>query len=275
MLTQRLGFIGAGKMASAIITALIKPGVSKPTDIIASAPHEYELEVLQGKTLIETTTDNKVVIIESDIIFLCVKPQMMKTVLTEIREIVTPQHLVISIAAGISLKQLQSGLTTAKNPKPRVIRAMPNTPCLVGEMAGGYALGSYVTPEDKKLVKTIMGALGTVFSVAEEDLDAITALSGSGPAYFALFTEMLIDAAVAQGLSKEVATELAVQTCLGTGKLLKEQHLVPSALITQVASPGGTTEQALRVLHASPLKEAIAKAVAAAVQRSKELQRAP
>ncbi|MBI2549400.1 pyrroline-5-carboxylate reductase [Candidatus Woesearchaeota archaeon] len=274
MLTKRLGFIGAGKMASAMIAALILRKVSKPTDIIASAPHEYQLEVLQGKTLIETTTDNKVVVIESDIVFLCVKPAMMKTVLAEIKERVTPHHLCISIAAGIPLKQLESWLTSSKNQQPRVIRVMPNTPCLVGEMAGAYALGSYVIPEDKTLIKTIMDALGNVFCVPEEDLDAITALSGSGPAYFALFTELLIESAVAHGLSKEVATELAVQTCLGTGKLLKEQQLAPSTLMTQVASPGGTTEQALKVFHASRLKETIAKAFAAAVQRSKELQQA-
>ena len=257
----KVGFIGAGNMALALIKAIEKAGLA--SSVYSSDVKESRLKLVENETKAKATPFNKVVINESDVIFLAVKPQQMDKVLDDMKD---TNKLVISIAAGITLKYLEGRLK-----KARVVRVMPNTPCLVGEMAAGFALGSKVKDEDVKAVEELLNSAGRAFLLKEDMLDAVTGLSGSGPAFAAYLIEGLIEGGVSQGLSKDVATELAVQTFLGTAKLLLEKAMSAKELIDMVSSPGGTTAAGRKILENSDVKKILAKTVEAAAKRSKEL----
>ena len=257
----KVGFIGAGNMALALIKAIKKAGLAG--SIYASDVNESRLRLVRDEAKVNITPYNKVVLNESDVIFLAVKPQDIDNVLDEIKD---TKKLVISIAAGITLGHLESKLKNAK-----VVRVMPNTPCLVGEMAAGFALGSKVEDEDIKVVEELLNSAGRAFLLKEKMLDAVTGLSGSGPAFIAYLIQCLIDAGVGQGLSKDIAAELAERTALGTAKLLIENGLSPKELIKMVASPGGTTIAGLEALLKSNVKDVLERTIAAATTRSKEL----
>ena len=259
----RVGFIGAGNMALALIKAIAKDNLA--SSVYASDIKESRLKLIEAETKAKITPFNKVVVNESDVIFLAVKPQVIDKVLDELKD---TNKLVVSIAAGITLKHLESKLKNA-----RVVRVMPNTPCLVGEMAAGFALGKKTTDKDVKIVEEILNSAGKAFCLKEELLDAVTGLSGSGPAFIAYLLEGLIEGGVKQGLTKDVATELAVQTCLGTAKLLLEKGLSTKELIDMVSSPKGTTVAGRKVLENSDIKKILAKTVEEATKRSKELGR--
>lgn len=265
MINKKIGFIGAGKMAEALIKALLEKKVVSSSSILASDVSSQRLNLLKKQTKIKTTKNNNEVVKKSDIVFLAVKPQNMQNVLAEIKKAVSKNQIIISIAAGIKLKTIENKLNA------KIVRVMPNTPCLVGEMAAGFAVGKSVTNSDKIVVDEILNSAGKAFLLNEKQLDAVTALSGSGPAFFAYLLDTMAKAAVKQGLSKDVAYELAFQTCKGTGKLLQETGINPEELIKMVASPGGTTEAGLKVLNNSEIKKILEKTIAAAVKRSKEL----
>jgi pyrroline-5-carboxylate reductase len=201
----------------------------------------------------------------AEVIFVAVKPQDIQPVLEAIRD---TDRLVISIAAGVPIKRLEGTLTRA-----RVVRVMPNTPCLVGAMAAGYAFGSRIQPDDRDVVKQLLGAAGYAAEVVEGLLDAVTGLSGSGPAFVARLIEAFIEAGRGLGLEAEVARDLSLQTFFGTAKLLVETGMEPQALVDMVSSPKGTTVAGRQVLESSDHAGVIERTIRAATERSKELGR--
>ena len=261
-INKTIGFIGAGNMASALIESIIKAGLVSPENIIASDRNKEKLEKLKKNINIAITQSNKEVAQNSDILFLCVKPKDFDGLLEEIKDI-AKNKLIVSIAAGIKLKKIESKLDS------RVIRVMPNTPCIVGEMAAGFSLGKKSTKKDAEIIKNILTSAGKAFLLKEDMLDVVTALSGSGPAFFAFFIDEFAKAAIKNGLDKDIAFQLAAQTCLGTGKLLLEKNIKPDELIKMVASKGGTTEAGLKVLKKST--KLLEKTFNAALKKSKGL----
>ena len=260
----KVGFIGAGKMGEALIRSML--GIEDmQISITASDITEERRELMNKLDRVEATENNLKVIDKSDVIFIAVKPQNIDEVLDEIKD---TDKLVISIAAGVPLRRLEAKLT-----KARLIRIMPNTPCLVGEMAGGFTLGVKATEADGEILMKLLKNSGKIFQLDEKHLDTVTALSGSGPAFMAYIIKVMADGAIKQGLPADVAEQLAVQTALGTGKLLRDMKLSPEELITMVSSPGGTTVAGRRILENSDVKDVLEKTIAAATERGRELGR--
>ncbi len=263
----RIGFLGAGKMATALARGWLAAGLATPTQVRASDPIPHAREAFAAETGIPAAAENRPVVQASDLLVLAVKPQNMAALLAEVRPVLTPRHLIVSIAAGITLKQLAEGL----GPERRLVRVMPNTPCLVGASAAGYATGESATAEDVALVDRLLNAVGRAFRLPESLLDAVTGLSGSGPAFVYLVIEALSDGGVRVGLPREVATTLAAQTVLGSAHMVLETGTHPAVLKDMVASPGGTTIAGLHALERGGLRAALMDAVEAATQRAREL----
>ncbi len=263
----RVGFIGAGKMATALARGLVAAGFTSADQIVASDVFAAAREHFVQETKSRAVASNAEVVAASQIVILAVKPQQMSGVLADLKGHVTPQHLVISIAAGVPLKSLMAGL----GEQTRLVRVMPNTPCLVGASASGFAIGGAATNEDATLVEQLLSAVGVAVSVDEKLLDAVTGLSGSGPAYVYQIIEALSDGGVRVGLPRDVATKLAAQTVLGAAKMVLETGEHPGALKDAVTSPGGTTIAGLHALERGGLRAALMNAVEAATNRSKEL----
>ncbi len=263
---KRWGFIGCGKMATALIRGMVRDG--QPAESIsASDTHAATRAALVSETGIHSYQTNAEVVANSDVVVLAVKPQVMAEVLAELRPELTADHLVVSIAAGVTLKTLARGLGDDR----RIVRVMPNTPAVVGEGAAGYCLGPGTLPGDEQTVRGCLEAVGRAFRVAEPLLDAVTAVSGSGPAFVCLMIESLSDGGVNVGLPRELATTLAAQTVLGAAKMVLETGMHPGALKDQVASPAGTTIAGLQVLERGGVRGALFDAVEAAYLRSVEL----
>jgi pyrroline-5-carboxylate reductase len=258
----KVGFVGTGKMGEALIRSILSIE-DMQISIIASDVVEERRKLMNRLNNVKTTENNLEVVKNSDVIFIAVKPQNIDDVLDEIKD---TGKLVISIAAGIPLKRLEAKLT-----KARVIRIMPNTPCLVGEMAGGFALGTKATKVDGEFLMKILKNSGKIFQLDEKHLDTVTALSGSGPAFIAYIIKAMANGAIQQGLPRDVAQQLAVQTTLGTGKLLRDMKLSPEELITMVSSPGGTTVSGRQILESSDVEDVLKKTIAVATKRGTEL----
>ncbi len=250
-------------MAEALIKSFRKTEVAGA--IIGSDKSKERLDYIKKELGINITQDNIEVAKNSDIIFLSVKPQDMKNLLEEIKDEIKNQ-MIVSIAAGIKISFIESIIGARK-----IIRVMPNTPCLVQEMAAGFAINKHLTTDEKKFISTLLNSAGTASLLDEKDLDAVTGLSGSGPAFVAYLIKAMSDAGIQQGLSKDVALNLAIQTFIGTGRLLKETKITPDELIKMVSSPNGTTVAGMGVLEKSDVSEVIEKTIAAATKRSKEL----
>ncbi|MCI0639387.1 MAG: pyrroline-5-carboxylate reductase [Gemmataceae bacterium] len=265
----RIGFVGAGKMATALARGWLQAGLTTAEHLQASDPIPQARNQFAQATAAKVTQDNRQVVSQSDLVVLATKPQSMPAVLAEIRSALTAQHLILSIAAGVSLAQLSRDL----GPDKRIVRVMPNTPCLVGASASGYAAGTSATTEDLRVVERLLNAVGKAFALPEMLLDAVTGLSGSGPAYIFVLIEALSDAGVRVGLPRDVATQLAAQTVFGAAKMLLETGLHPAVLKDQVASPGGTTMAGLHALERGGFRAALIDAVEAATNRSVELGR--
>lgn len=270
MLNQTIGFIGAGQMARALAKGFAGAGLVPPEQIVAADPvpaaaQQFVAEIPGAKLL----TTNAALAQQADVIFLAVKPQSMAAVYGELAGKLGPGKLIVSIAAGIPLAKLCDGLKTE-----RIVRVMPNTPALVGEGASAYALGKGATAEDGKLVGELLGAVGKAFAVDEKLLDAVTGLSGSGPAFVYLMIEALADGGVRVGLPREIAAALAAQTVLGAAQMVLTTGEHPAALKDKVASPGGTTIAGLAALEERGLRGALIAAVEAATRRSQELGKA-
>ncbi len=269
MLKERIGFIGGGKMAEALAKGIINASLSSVDKIIASDVDKKRCQILEKDTGIKTTQENKKIISESDIIILAVKPNIIGSILKELKNDITPKHLVVSIAAGIPLDFIESAL----NKGCRVVRVMPNTPCLVGETAAGYALGKAATRDDGKLVGEILNAVGKSYLLEEKHLDAVTGLSGSGPAFIYTVIEALSDGGVKMGLPRDISTKLAAQTVLGSAKMVLESGMHTGELRDFVTSPGGTTIAGLHALEKGSIRNALIDAVETATKKSKRLGR--
>ena len=262
-----MGFLGAGQMATALAKGWIAAGLLDGARCVASDPHPGAREIFTASTGIRCTESNADVLKSSNVIVLAVKPQMIPALLAEIRPALTPESLVISIAAGITLVQLAEGLSATT----RIVRVMPNTPALVGMSATAFAANAKTTAADVALVTKLFQAIGVVFPVAEKLLDAVTGLSGSGPAYVYVMIEALADGGVRAGLPRDMAQQLAAQTVLGSAQMVLTTGRHPGALKDAVASPGGTTIAGLHALERAGFRGALMDAVLAAAQRAEEL----
>lgn len=254
-------------MARALARGFLASGVVQETSLCASDVMEQARTSFAGETGGQAFTENRDVFAHSDVVFLATKPQGIDALLQEIKPFARTSHLVVSIAAGVSLKRLADGLGS----EHRLIRVMPNTPCLVGESASGFSLGEKATESDAELVQTLLSAVGIAFRLPESLLDAVTGLGGSGPAYVYQIIEALSDGGVKAGLPRDVATRLAAQTLLGSAKMVLQSGMHPGQLKDMVTSPGGTTIAGLSVLERGALRGVLIDAVVAATERSREL----
>jgi pyrroline-5-carboxylate reductase len=265
--TLNIGFLGAGKMATALAKGFVSARLFDAKQVIASDSFEAAAAAFAKEVGAKTTAFNPDVVKFADVLILAVKPDQVGGVLSEIRGQFTEKNLLISIAAGVTLAKLESGLGTGS----RVIRVMPNTPALVGESATCFAPGKSATAADAELAKKLFSSVGIAFQVKESLLDAVTGLSGSGPAYVYQFIEALSDGGVAAGLPRDIATKLAAQTVLGSAKMVLETGQHPGTLKDQVTSPGGTTIEGLHELEKGKLRGTVMSAVRAATEKSKKL----
>lgn len=280
-MTKKIGFIGAGNMAEAIIGAVVGSNLYLPENIQASDIREDRLNYLKKTYGIKTSNDNSTLFSGSDIIFLSVKPQQMAHVLSAIAQSpsyhLTSRKLIISIAAGIKIEKLESVLYAPLSPEAKsilpVIRVMPNTPALVLKGISGMSPNKYTTPEDLGNARAILESMGKVIEFVEDDLDAVTALSGSGPAYVFLLAELMISAGIKLGLSAENAKTLAVATIEGSVALMTRGDESPEILRAKVTSPGGTTEAAIKWMTDHQVQPQIVNAIIAAAARAKELSK--
>jgi len=267
MATDRtIAFLGAGNMAEAMIRGLLRGNHFAPEQITASGPREERMTELRERFGIRTTTDNRQAAI-ADIVVLSIKPQILSRVLAEVGGTIRPDALVISIAAGVPISAIESRLGSGA----RVIRSMPNTPALVDAAATAIAGGEHASESDMEDARKIFDSIGITVTLDESLLDAVTGLSGSGPAYVFLILEALSDAGVKVGLSRRTSQLLAAQTLLGSAKLLLETNEHPGKLKDMVTSPGGTAITGLHTLENGGVRTTLINAVEAATKRSKEL----
>ena len=264
-----IGLVGGGNMAEAIIKGLILSKICYPDQLLVSDIRPERLDYLKNKYGVQVFKENDVMVSKSDIVILAVKPQDIETAISEFRDALKDGTLIISIAAGIDTAFLRQCLAK----EIPIIRVMPNTAALALASMSVISKGPYATDRHLEMAETLFKAIGETLVLPEKMIDAVTALSGSGPAYVCLFIEGLADGGVKMGLSREVALKLAIQTVFGTGKLLKEIGEHPTILKEMVASPGGTTIFGLHALENAGIKGALILAVEEATRRSRALGR--
>lgn len=264
---MKIGFIGLGNMAKAIIGGMLEKQVVGADELIGSAATAKTLEAVSERFGIETTPDNCRVAGESDILFLAVKPQMFPQVIAQVKDCVDEKTLVISIAAGKTTAYIEQEFGKTL----RLARCMPNTPALVGEGCTGVCYNLQVTDEDKTLVEKLLSSFGRAVEVPERLMDTVGAVAGSAPAYVCMFVEAMADAAVLGGMPRTQAYEFAAQTVLGTAKLILETGKHPAELKDMVCSPAGTTIEGVRVLERQGMRSAVVEALTACVEKSKRL----
>jgi pyrroline-5-carboxylate reductase len=261
---QRLAILGAGKIGESLLAGLLSSGW---TDVIATARREERVAELRERYGVEATLSNPEAISGAAVVVIAVKPQDIDALLREIGSIVAREQTVLSVAAAIPTSAIEAGLADGVP----VVRSMPNAPSTVHEGIAGICAGAHAADEHLALAEDVLSHLGRVVRLPERAMDAVTAVSGSGPAYFALLAEAMIEAGILLGLSREVSTQLVIQTMLGTAKLLRDEEIHPVDLREAVTSPGGTTIQAIRVLEQEGVRAAFLNAIQAAMERSREL----
>ena len=266
---RSIAILGAGNMGSALMKGIINAKLTTPKKIIACDINRTKLQALSAEWKVRSTTDLKEAVQVSDILLLCVKPQVLQSALKVIKESIRSNHLLISIVAGVRIAFIQQILKA----KIGIVRTMPNIASTIGEGAAALAFNEHVSLEQQNIAKSIFDAVGEVVVVTEDQLDAVTGLSGSGPAYIFMVIEALIDGGVKMGLTRDVATKLAVQTVLGSAKLAKISGVHPAILRDQVATPGGTTINAIHELESHGLRAMLINAVVTATKRSEELSK--
>ena len=267
MSSKTIGFIGAGKMCTAMLESFFRASKVTPEQVIVSDKNRENLLLIRKRFGIDAVSDNKEVASKAKIVFLSVKPQDMQHLLNEISSEVDENQLVVSIAAGVPLKKISSRLSA------KVARVMPNTPFMVGEGMAAVTFSKGFTEHEKKRIIGLLECAGKCIELDEKHFDAVTAVSGSGPAFYAVMVDAMIDAGMKQGLDRKHAELLALQTMHGTAKLMLEKNLSPRQLVEMVASKGGTTEAGLKHLLSSSFKADVQKTIAAAAKRSKELSK--
>jgi pyrroline-5-carboxylate reductase len=268
---KRIGFIGGGNMGEALVRGLVGASLVPPDLITVTDVRAERGRQLAQQYGITAHADNARCVREADVVILAVKPQIMTEVLRDIAPAVTSRHLLVSIAAGVATATIRRGL----GKEARIIRVMPNTPALVLRGATALARGTGLEADDLATAEEIFGAVGRVVVLDEALMDAVTGLSGSGPAYVAIVIEALADGGVNMGLDRATAMTLATQTVLGAAQLLAETGLHPGALKDMVSSPGGTTIAGIAALEAGGLRTTLIRAVERATERSRELGRGP
>jgi pyrroline-5-carboxylate reductase len=266
-MSTRIAFLGGGNMADALLGGLLRSGVAEAASVVVSEPLAARREYLVEKHGVTTTSENADAAAHAQILVLAVKPQVMDVALASIRDALPNDALTISIAAGVSCRTIEAGLGAAA----RVVRTMPNTPALVSAAATGIARGARATDDDVRMTRKLFESVGTAVEVPESLLDAVTGLSGSGPAYVFQFIEALSDAGVKNGLSRAAALALAAQTVKGAAEMVLATGKHPAELKDMVTSPGGTTIAGVAVLERGAFRAAVIDAVSAATERSKEL----
>ena len=266
LLSRRITFLGSGNMATAIINGLLRAGLARDR-VSATVRRLDKAKELQDTLGIRVGMDNAAAAKDAEVVVLSVKPQALDKVLVEIAPSIGPTHVIVSVAAGVPIAAIERRLGAGA----RIVRAMPNTPCLVGRGATALAAGEHATKADLALATAMFDSVGLTTVVDEYLLDAVTGLSGSGPAYIFLLIEALSDAGVKVGLSRHQALKLAAQTVLGSAHLLLETNQHPGHLKDQVTSPGGTAIAGLHTLEAGGLRTTLIDAVEAATKRAREL----
>ena len=265
---MKIGFIGAGNMGSAIIGGILSNSIAAPSELIVSDKNETALASLKEKYGICTVSDNKECTLKADILFLCVKPNILYSVIDEIKNSVNEKTIFVSIAAGQSIEKMSAAFGKEDI---KLIRVMPNTPALVGEGMAAVVPNCNVTEEETQTVLDIFSSFGKAEIVSENLMDTVTAVSGSSPAYVFMFIEAMADAAVAGGMTRDKAYTFAAQAVLGSAKMVLETNMHPGALKDMVCSPGGTTIEAVKVLEEEGLRNAVIKAMKACEEKSKGL----
>lgn len=265
---MKIGFIGLGNMATAMIGGMLARGLVNPGDIIGSARTAETVERVKEKYKITAVIDNVRVAKEADVLFLAVKPVFFPEVIDEIKDVVRGETIVVSIAAGRDLTYLQEAFGRASL---KLIRCMPNTPALVLEGCTGVCPGQRVTVGEIDKVMKLLNSFGRAYVVPERLMDVVVGVSGSSPAYVFMFIEAMADAAVAGGMSRQQAYEFAAQAVLGSAKLVLETGIHPGQLKDMVCSPGGTTIQAVKVLEEKGFRAAVMDATEACVEKSREM----
>ena len=264
---MKLGFIGAGNMGGAIIGGVVSSGLVNACDITVADRDAKKLNDLRDKFGVNISLDN-LDCTDADVVFLCVKPNVIEYVIEELNSQVQNDTVFVSIAAGQSLEKLSAMFD---NPQVKIVRVMPNTPALVGEGMSAVCANENVTEEEMQTVLGIFNCLGKAQSVSENIMDAVTAVSGSSPAYVFMFIEAMADAAVRGGMSRDMAYTFAAQAVLGSAKMVLETKKHPAELKDMVCSPGGTTIDAVAVLEEEGMRNAVMKAMEACINKSKEM----
>jgi pyrroline-5-carboxylate reductase len=264
---RRVAILGAGTIGESLLRGLLSGGWREPGEIVATVRDEDRARELAERHGIEVTLSNAEAVGGARLVVIAVKPQDFDTLLGEIGGVLTPEQTVLSVAAAIPTAAIEARIAEAVP----VVRAMPNAPATVHEGIAGICAGAHADDEHLQLAEEALSHLGPVVRVAERYMDAVTAVSGSGPAYFALLAEAMIEAGILLGLSREISTQLVVQTMFGTAKLLRDEHIHPVELREMVTSPGGTTIRAIRELERAGVRAAFLNAIGEAMERSKEL----
>ncbi|WP_052664487.1 pyrroline-5-carboxylate reductase [Nitriliruptor alkaliphilus] len=262
-----LVIVGSGQLGSALLRGLVRSGTVPPERVVCTDLRTEQLAALEAEHGVRTSTDNRTAVAEADVVVLGLKPQVLPAVLPDVAQSLREGALVISLAAGVTLETLEAGLPDGT----AVVRVMSNTPVQVDRAMSVVAAGREATDRHLDTAEALLTPVGAVLRLDEHHLDAVTALSGSGPAYLFLFAEAMIEAGVLQGLPRDVATQLTGQTLLGAATLLQDSDQTPAALRAAVTSPGGTTAAALRTFEQQGLRAAVLDAVDAATQRSRAL----
>jgi pyrroline-5-carboxylate reductase len=266
-MNRRVAIVGCGKIGESLLGGLLSSGWREPGEVVVSVRRDERIAELRGHYGIEATLSSADAVDGAGLVVIAVKPQDFETLLGEIGPLLSPAQTVLSVAAAVPTSRIEAGIAA---PVP-VVRSMPNAPAIVHEGIAGICAGAHATDEHLALAEECLTHLGRVVRVPEPYMDAVTAVSGSGPAYFALLAEAMIEAGILLGLSREVTTQLVVQTMFGTAKLLRDEHVHPVELREAVTSPGGTTIRAIRELERAGVRAAFLNAIQAAMERSREL----
>jgi pyrroline-5-carboxylate reductase len=266
-MSRRVAILGVGRLGESLLRGFLSSDWRDPSEIVVTSRRPERRAELHESYGVEALESNAGAVEGATLVIVAVKPQDMSTVLAEISPVLTEGQTVLSVAAGTTTSSIESHLPQGAH----VVRAMPNAPALVHEGIAGLCGGAHSGPADLDLATEALGHLGAVVRVAEPDMDAVTALSGSGPAYFALLAEAMIEAGLLLGLSRDVSTRLVVQTMFGSALLLRDEQMHPVELREAVTSPGGTTTRAIRELERSGVRAAFLNAITAATERSREL----
>jgi pyrroline-5-carboxylate reductase len=267
MAARKVAILGAGKIGESLLAGLLSSGWREPRHVVVTGRRDERINELAQRYGVRGTLSNAEAVAGAGLVVIAVKPQDFDILLGEIGGLLTPEQTILSVAAAIPTSLIEARITAGVP----VVRAMPNAPALVHEGMAGVCAGAHAGDEHLALAEEVLSHVGAVVRVPEPYMDAVTAVSGSGPAYFALLAEAMIEAGILLGLSRETSTQLVVQTMLGTARLLRDEKIHPVELREAVTSPGGTTIQAIRELEQAGVRAAFLNAIQAAMERSREL----